>query len=254
MMKDDFEAGELDAYVDGELELSHRLRIERAIANDAGLRARAENLAALRGALREHATYHAAPDALRQRIATLATPSRTRDVPVRHRWSWRPMAVAFAAALVLALGVQLALSNGRHDARLTDEVVASHVRSMLGERTVDVASSDHHTVKPWLSGRLDYSPPVRDTQLNGAAFVGGRIDYLDGRPVAALVYRQGPHLVNWFVWPTADPDRAETLTSARGFEVAHWTRAGMTHWVVSDLNRAEFSALVDALATNGPTR
>jgi RNA polymerase sigma factor (sigma-70 family) len=134
--------------------------------------------------------------------------------------------------------------------RLLDDVVASHVRSTLGQHRVDVASSDHHTVKPWLSARLDFSPPVHELALPGSVLLGGRVDYLDGRPVAALVYRQGARIVNTFVWPGKrgeGRDGKAQFGSERGFQTAHWSQGGMTHWVISDVNRDEFRAVVRAV-------
>ena len=128
-----------------------------------------------------------------------------------------------------------------------DEAVASHVRSTIGQHLLDVASSDHHTVKPFLSSRLGYSPPVRELELPGSVFLGGRVDYLDGRPVAALVYRQDQHIVNSFVWPDAGGDSKPQFTSERGFLIAHWSQGGMRHCVISDVNREEFQRVVDAL-------
>ncbi|MBC7483157.1 MAG: anti-sigma factor [Rhizobacter sp.] len=133
------------------------------------------------------------------------------------------------------------------------DVVASHVRATLGQHLVDVASSDRHTVKPWLSARLGYSPPVAELPVPGSVFLGGRVEYLDGRPVAALVYRQGEHIVNAFVWPTNAADAPTGYGFARGFQTAHWSRAGMTHWVISDLNREAFGAIVRALETVAAT-
>ena len=110
-----------------------------------------------------------------------------------------------------------------------------------------MASSEHHVVKPWLSSKLDFSPPVNELQVSGSVFLGGRIDYLDGHPVAALVYQQGEHVVNSFVWPSATKDSMPNFSSVRGFETAHWSQGGMNHWVISDVNRAEFSAVVAAI-------
>ena len=143
------------------------------------------------------------------------------------------MAASFGLVAALAVGLNLAWLNSSQDSRLLDEVVASHVRSTLGQHLVDVASSDRHTVKPWLSSKLDFSPPVNELQIPRSVFLGGRVDYLDGHPVAALVYRQGEHVVNSFVWPGAAPDSKVELSTARGFQTAHWSQGGMTHW--SDL-------------------
>jgi anti-sigma factor RsiW len=110
-----------------------------------------------------------------------------------------------------------------------------------------VASSDHHTVKPWLSSKLDFSPPVKELQIPDSVFLGGRVDYLDGRPVAALVYRQGAHVVNSFVWPSGGKDSKPDFLEERGFRTAHWSQGGMNHWVISDVNVEEFKAVVRAV-------
>jgi anti-sigma factor RsiW len=157
------------------------------------------------------------------------------------------MVASLGTATALVLTANLWWLNSSHDDRLMDEVTASHVRSTLGQHLVDVASSDHHTVKPWLSSKLDFSPPVPDLKEAGSTFLGGRVDYLDGRPVAALVYRQGQHVVNSFVWPGTSAEGAPRFAIERGYRSAHWSRNGMTHWVISDLSDQEFRALVRAI-------
>ena len=128
-----------------------------------------------------------------------------------------------------------------------DEAVASHVRSTVGPHLVDVLSSDHHTVKPFLSAKLGFSPPVAELPLPGSVFVGGRVDYLDGRPVAALVYRQGEHVVNSFVWPESASDTKPEFATDRGYRIAHWLQGGMHHCVISDVNHEEFQRVVNAV-------
>jgi anti-sigma factor RsiW len=255
-MKDDIEAQQLNAFVDGELDLTRQLEVEKAMKEDAGLRTRVEGLKDLRRLLRDEGDYHVAPDALRQRIETMArarpagpTAVAAAKETMRRWWGWRPLSAAVAATLALSLGMQLFLARENHETRLADEVVAGHVRSTLGQHLIDVASSDHHTVKPWLSSKLDFSPPVRDAQIGSAVFLGGRVDYLDGRPVAALVYRQGAHIVNAFVWPGPSNDSPVVFSTERGFQIAHWSRDGMNHWVISDVNRGEFMTLVHLLAS-----
>ncbi len=165
-----------------------------------------------------------------------------------QRWlDWRPLTATFSLMAILAVAASFAWVRSWPDDRLLDSVVASHVRSTLGDHLVDVASSDHHTVKPWMSSKLDFSPPISELRIPGNVFLGGRIDYLDGRPVAALVYRQGAHVVNSFVWPSGDKNEAPTFSQERGYQVAHWTQQGMARWVVSDVNHEEFRALVEGL-------
>ena len=131
-----------------------------------------------------------------------------------------------------------------------DEALASHVRSTVGPHLVDVLSSDHHAVKPFLSSKLGFSPPVSELPLTGSVFVGGRVDYLDGRPVAALVYRQGEHVVNSFVWPETARDSNPEFATERGYRIAHWLQGGMHHCVISDVDPEEFRRLVEAVRTS----
>jgi anti-sigma factor RsiW len=257
-MSDTPSAEQLSAFVDNELDLAQQLAFEQRLAADAPWRARVEGLRALRQALRQHAEYHRAPESLRAQVLAMAgqaaqvqRPRRTQVVDrARARWqqwlAWRPLATSLAAAALVVVVAHTALQPSR-DAALGDEVIASHVRATLGQRLVDVESSDHHTVKPWLSARLDFSPPVRDMAGSGSPLVGGRMDYVGGRPVAVLVYKHGAHWVDSYVWPASGPDETQALSSQRGFQLAHWRRDGMAHWVVSDLGADEFQALVNAL-------
>jgi anti-sigma factor RsiW len=253
-MKANIEARQITAFVDGELDLETQLEIEQRMRVDAELREKIEGLRQLKATIREHADYHELPAALRERLGTWiaapvakpATPSRA-AVLIQRWWGWRPIAASLALVGVGALTMNLVTLQLTQDDRLVDEVVASHVRSTLGQHLVDVASSDHHTVKPWLSSRLDFSPPVNELHLPDCEFLGGRVDYLNGRPVAALVYRKGRHIVNAFVWPSAGKDSKADFSIERGFQTARWSQGSMTHWVVSDVNREEFKSIVRAV-------
>ncbi len=257
MMNTDLEIQTLNAFIDDELDLASRLEMEGRMQRDAGLRAQVEGLRQWRKTLREGADYHAAPAALRRRVLMAAEPQPHPQPPVPARLSTAQAAVRRwlgARALGLSLGVvvlalvaNLVRLQGVQSERLMEDVVASHVRSTLGQHLVDVASSERHTVKPWLSSKLDFSPPVPGLQTSGAEFLGGRVDYLDGHPVAALVYRQRAHVVNSFVWPATAADSRAEFSLQRGFQIAHWSRSGMQHWVISDLSREEFFAFVAAL-------
>ena len=260
-MRAEIEPQTLNAFVDGELDVLSQREVEEHMKHDAGLRGEVEELRQLRQKLRDLADYHVAPEAFRQRIALLGAAPPT--MPARlsvgkgtlQYWlNWRPMMVSFAALALTVLTLNLTRWRSGYDDRLGQEVIASHVRSTLGQHLVDVASSDHHTVKPWLSSKLDFSPPVQESLLPGSVLLGGRVDYLDGRPVAALVYRQGEHVVNSFVWPTKAADGGAVFSTERGFQIAHWSRTGMNHWVISDVNREEFVAIVRALDLVGSER
>lgn len=244
---------ELNAFVDGELGLARQLEIEARLREGGPLGAQVEGLRNLRESLRSKTDYHAAPAALRARIAGLgaAAPEEVRSGSgraVMQRWfAWRPLLPAFAIVALLAVALNVVQLNTWRDERLQEEVVASHVRATLAQRLVDVASSDLHTVKPFLSSRLDFSPPVRELGIPGSTFLGGRVDYLDGRPVAALVYRQGQHVIDSFVWPTTAADSRARMSSLRGFRLASWSHQGMNHWLISDVNAEEFAAVVREL-------
>jgi anti-sigma factor RsiW len=264
---------QVDAFVDGELELADQLEMEARMRTDSVLRSQVEDARQLRALLRENADYHPAPESLRARLAAAgfadspsaaaaATPApRRHPVSPRNssgvagalqRWfGWRPLAASLGFAGILAIAVNMAwLQSARQD-QLSDDVIASHVRSTLGQHLVDVSSAEKHTVKPFLSSKLGFSPPVGELDVPDSSFVGGRVDYLEGRPVAALVYKQGPHIVNSFVWPVASADTKPSLSEARGFRMAHWVERGMSHWVISDVNREEFQAVVQAVQKVG---
>ena len=127
-------------------------------------------------------------------------------------------------------------------------MVDGHVRSLMTDHLFDVHSTDQHTVKPWFLGKLDFSPPVADLATIGYPLVGGRLDYLDGRPAAALIYERGQHTINVFVSPVVNEAVGEIgARTVRGFHVHHWTRDGMSFWAVSDLNDRELTEFVRAL-------
>ena len=131
---------------------------------------------------------------------------------------------------------------------VAQEVVGSHVRALMGDHLFDVQSTDQHTVKPWFLGKLDFSPPVTDLAQAGFPLTGGRLDYLTGHPVAALVYTRGQHTINVFIWPEgSDAIRSSEARAIRGFHVRHWTRGGMAYWAVSDVNDADLDQFVHAL-------
>lgn len=268
------QVAQITAFVDGKLELSAQLDMEERLLVDADLRRQVEEARRLRGAIREHADYHVAPEALRMRMATLM-PRPPQDGPASNpndqaakarasrsgvpgrlatalkAWSswisWRSLTASLSFAAVAAVAVNLLWLQSSEEEQLSDDVVASHVRSTLGQHLVDISSSDHHTVKPFLSSRLGFSPPVDELALPGSTFLGGRIDYLEGKPVAALVYKQGEHVVNSFIWPGKGPDSAPGYSMVRGFRTAHWRFNGMKHWVISDVNAQEFDAVVKAV-------
>ncbi len=211
--------------------------------------------------VRRHATRYAAPPHLAARIgaaldeaARAERPAETtaRVVPFRSTARWRPLALAasFVLAIVLSSGTTWYVTASRQQDQLAEEVVASHVRSMLAEHLTDVVSSDQHTVKPWFAGRVDLSPPVIDLAARGYPLIGGRLDYLSQRPVAALVYRHQQHIINVFVWTQAGATRAPAPPAEiQGYNVRHWAEGDLTFWAVSDLNPSELDEFVHEIQT-----
>lgn len=234
----------LHGMLDGELDLVNAMHFEEHIRQCPTCAEEYREQQALRAAVRRVAK-HRAPDDLRRRVESAihasAPPARS---PARWwqrsiaNWQWAMgVGVALAASLLLFIAMPATQEDLPH------ELIASHVRSRLADHLTDVATSDQHTVKPWFSSKLDYSPPVTDLSKEGFPLVGGRLDYIHDRVVAALVYKRREHVINLFVWPT--PGAADTMpqTSSReGFHVRSWTSAGMTFAAVSDLNPAELAA------------
>jgi anti-sigma factor RsiW len=246
--------GLVGAAIDGELDNARRQELDRHLQGCPSCRAAHEAQSALSAAVRSSADRFTASAALRSRVrATLAEaaapPPATSRRPARF-WTWLGAGAGAAGAVMLATSLALFLAVPSAQDRLGQEIVAAHIRSLMAAHLADVLSSDRHTVKPWFNGRLDLSPPVADLTADGYPLTGGRLDYLDQRPVAALVYRHRQHVINLFVWP--DPGvgaSSPRLTERQGYNVLHWTRPGLTLWAVSDLNPTEleqFQRLLEA--------
>jgi anti-sigma factor RsiW len=201
----------LHPFADGELDLVRSLAVERHLQACPACAAAVKDLQALRGALAEPALYYRAPAGLRERVRASLRPARRTRATARP-FPWRPLAIAASLAFVAALtwATLRELSVPSADELVAQQVVASHVRSlMLPGREVDKASSDQHTVKPWFNRRVTFVPPVKDLSGAGFELVGGRLDYLDRQKVAALVYKRRDHVINLFVWPASDLNEAE---------------------------------------------
>jgi anti-sigma factor RsiW len=223
---------QLDAYLDGELAAADARELEAHVAQCPTCTAFRDRRLALRTAIKTRAPTFQASDVLRQRVlAAVRKSSRTPP--------WRLLALA-ASLAVVALGTwQFAVGHSEGEV-LAGDVFTSHIRSLMPGHLTDVPSSDQHTVKPWFNGKLDYSPPVYDFADSGYPLIGGRLDYVGGRPVAALVYGRRQHLINVLLWPRARGSGAGPGTQTRqGYHLLHWTTPDHVYWVVSDLGWSE---------------
>jgi anti-sigma factor RsiW len=241
------------AYVDGELDPAHALEVERMLADDPALAAERERVEALRGAIRERLPREQASPELARRIATAVGMRSTAAQPpsrLAARPSWRALAASVVVAAVVASGATWFVGEGGGTSATADMVVASHMRALMAPASIDVASSDRHTVKPWFNGRIPEAPRVVDLAAEGFPLVGGRVDVIGRAPVATLVYRHRQHLIS-----LSAVTGGRTLPSGRaqiaGYNVVSWSDDGVAYWVVSDLALGDLETFAKAFRTAG---
>jgi anti-sigma factor RsiW len=245
----------LGALVDAELPAGEVARIEEHLANCTECAAAHQRLLQTSSRLKGALMRYKAPDVLKARIrAALTEPEREvrpRRVPALERIAPHLALHAAAAALIAVFSsavTYVALRDRPHAAAVQDEVVASHIRSLMPGHLTDVASNDQHNVKPWFNGRVNLSPDVPRLDSVGFPLVGGRVDYIDGHDVATIVYTRRQHVINVFVWPSTDQsDTSPEVSGRNGYNIIHVRRRGEEIWLVSDLNLAElrsFAAMV----------
>lgn len=249
----------IDAYLDGELDPVTSQKAEEHLRDCPKCEQAYEVETAMAHAIAQAAPYYKAPPELRERIqvslreaigapasrATIAADSFPIRRPEAVRrgvffdmpWNWLALAAAIAVAAIVASSFLLKLRQPGPEQFLATQLIASHVRSLMADHLTDVASSDQHTVKPWLDVKLDFAAPVVDLSGDGFPLIGGRLDYLDNHSVAALVYQRRKHFINLFIWPTTPVDSKEQKTVEReGYHLVHWADGDFTYWAVSDVN------------------
>jgi mycothiol system anti-sigma-R factor len=255
----------MDGYLDGELDALTSRRIEQHLQQCRDCEEAFEAHTALAQAITQSAPYYKASSELRQRIqsslrAATRGPvsdgnvrigqlpvSRPKAEPSAARfeipWNWLALAAAIVLAATIGSSLLPRLKQRDADQFLATQLIASHVRSLMANHLTDVASSDQHTVKPWLDAKLDFAAPVVDLSGEGFPLIGGRLDYLDNRPVAALVYQKRKHFINLFIWPTtSDASKTQKAVTRQGYNLLQWVDGDFTYWAVSDVNSADLQS------------
>ena len=253
----------IELYADGELELARSIELERHLADCSACSAMLESAKSLTRAVRASGVYGEMPRGFAGRIGNAVMHDAglkpvVKFVPgppqrPRSTW-WRPFAIAAVALLILTVFAWRWLPNaqrpGEQNTLLAQEVLDSHVRSLMADHLYDVPSTDQHTVKPWFEGKLDFAPPVVDLTSKGFELAGGRLDYINGRPAATVVYRRRKHVINLSMWPESGT-ASISATMRNGYNLLHWKSGTLEYWAVSDLNPAELREFVN-LVIAGP--
>ena len=236
----------IHGYIDGELDAVRNLEIEQHLQHCAVCSQAYEAEQTLQRTIKTGSHYYSAPTGLRKRIQS-SIRQVGKSEPSFPVMPWHRLAVAASVAFVVILAWALIPSLHGVDAEqlVAQEVVSNHVRSLMVDHVADVMSTDQHTVKPWFNGKLDFSPPVKNLAKEGFPLVGGRLDYLENRAVAALVYQRQNHFINLFIWPSSRDSNVNTKALVRqGYHLFHWSKAGMMYWVISDLNETALQEFV----------
>jgi mycothiol system anti-sigma-R factor len=255
----------MDGYLDGELDPITSQAIEQHLRDCRNCEQAYKAHTALSHAISRGAPYYKAPTGLRERIqsslreeiaeqlaravAPDARPQSAtkqpepRSILFGTSWNWLALAAAIVFAAIIAWNLMPGLQRPDTEQFLATQLIASHVRSLMANHLADVASSDQHTVKPWLDAKLDFAPAVIDLSSEGFPLIGGRLDYLDNRPVAALVYGRRKHFINLFIWPkTPGTTETEKAMTRQGYHLHRWTDSDFNYWAVSDVNEADLDA------------
>ncbi|WP_407175876.1 anti-sigma factor family protein [Bradyrhizobium sp. STM 3562] len=238
----------IHALIDGELDASHAREVEAHVAActhcAAALAAYRQMSQAIAGA----ALRYTAPESLRRRVDA-ALPKATAAAPSR-RLVLRGFAMGSAVSALAATGLVAIVLREDDEQRIMSEIVSAHLRSLQAGHLTDVLSTDQHTVKPWFNGRIDVAPPVIDLTAQGFTLIGGRLDYVDARPIGAVVYKRRAHVINLFVAQTANTEhRAARTETLQGYNIRTWSDRGLNFWAISDIGAdelAEFSEKFEA--------
>jgi len=239
-MNCELSATALHGYFDGELDAVRAAEFEKHVQGCAQCQARLNTMSSLRDGLQKSDLYRGASARLRTRIAgELGTESRASAT----KWKWFFVPAFSLAVLLIAVWVVFVTQHGAYSARLQAELIDAHVRSLQPGHLMDVQSTDQHTVKPWFDGKLDFIPPVGDFSPQGFPLLGGRLDVMEGRNVAVLVYGRRKHLINLFVWPEGRQPAFSGEGSRQGYNWLSWRAGDMQLCLVSDVSPGDLREL-----------
>ncbi len=228
----------MHALIDGELDAGNARAVEAHVGSCVTCAKQMRDFRDMRRAMGAASLRYRAPEHLRRRIEEKLPAGRTGHAS--RRAVLQGFSVGAVATALAASGVVAIVMRNDDQRRILGEVVSAHLRSLQGQHLIDVQSSDQHTVKPWFNGRLDVAPPVVDLTAQGFTLIGGRLDYLDAKPAAVIVYRRRVHVINLFCSPSpGEADRGAVMESLQGYNVRHWVENGLDLWAVSDLNADE---------------
>ena len=231
--------------VDEELDLHTKMKLDRHLAVCRDCAEEYSKILEQQAAIRLLMPHYDAPAHLQESVRDALKGIASEKPKIGGRGEpWRLLAIAASLFLMCSLAWNFSQVRNRtpENEIVAESILSSHVRSLIGTHLLDVVSTDQHTVKPWFNGRLDFSPVVKDFAQQGFPLVGGRIEYLSGRPGAALVYQRRKHIINLFTWPSVASDTKESRFSRNGYNELHWTDTSMSYWAVSDLGLAELQA------------
>jgi anti-sigma factor RsiW len=243
----------IHAYLDGELDPTNALAVEKRMATDPALAAECERIEALQQLIRARLPREAAPPGLRMRVETAVGGRRPRRPLADTQFSWRALAASIVVtAIVAGSSTSMLLSPSQSDLD-REGVIDAHIRSLMASQPIDVASSDRHTVKPWFNGRIPQAPRVVDLAMQDFPLVGGRIDVVDEVPVPTLVYRHGKHIISLTAVPASGrANSTPVLTAMSGYNMDRWAEDGIIYWAVSDVAPADLQKFAELFRTTPP--
>jgi anti-sigma factor RsiW len=236
----------LSSYIDGELSADESAQVREHLQNCADCAREHRKLLDTSSLVRGRLMRYEAPDVLKARIRAglVGSPRevepRVANLPGKRRRDWvRGFAAAAVVAMVSSALTVVAVRQGTPDNSVANQVLTSHIRSLMPGHLTDVASNDQHNVKPWFNGRVNVSPAVPRLDSVGFPLIGGRLDYIDGHSAASVVYMRRQHVINVFSWPVAGRNGETAATTSNGYNLIGTSKNGVETWFVSDLNIAE---------------